>query len=74
MRIVPGHAVEIEYMSTVYQFLIENVEPSSSGFFVDIHVPERFRDDFKRNENLARWSGRRFQKFFISKIREVADD
>ena len=68
MKIVPNHKIEIEYCNEVYPFWVLAVEQHSSGHCVILHVPDRFKKKFKRHENLARWSHKRFEKFIVGAL------
>ena len=68
MKIVPSHKIEIEYHNEVYPFGVLGVERLSSGFCVTLHIPDRFKKKFKRHENLARWSHKRFEKFIVGAL------
>ncbi len=73
MRIVPGEEIELEYGSVGYKFRVIRVTSCSEGYDVDVLMTDDFRSTFKAQEELARWSSRRFQKFFATSVRRAAD-
>jgi len=74
MRITPNQTIELEYDAIVYSFRVISVEHVSSGFDVIIDVTNEFKKKFKQHENLARWSHRRFEKFFVDYLEKFLDE
>jgi hypothetical protein len=73
MRIVPNQTIELEYDATMYSFRVVSVEHVPSGFDVVLDVTNEFKKKFKRHENLARWSHRRFEKFLVGSLEKFLD-
>jgi len=74
MRITPNQTIELEYDAIVYSFRVISVEHASTGFDVVIDVTDEFKKKFKRHENLARWSHRRFEKFLVGSLEKFLDN
>jgi hypothetical protein len=74
MRIVPNQTIELEYDTTMYSFRVVSIEHATSGFDIVFDVTDEFKKKFKRRENLARWSHRRFEKFLVGSLEKFLDE